>query len=176
MRNILIVFGLIFFLLLPVGANPPSSLSGFVRKALKTGADRSFPKSLAKLLDLPENILLKNFTEPETSAVDNIYRTFQVIIEKSTPTKATALVWCTNYEWPGNSEAYYFRSTLTGKLEKAVYIYGKDDEKGNAIPGDGGFVIKDINSPEIKERFQKELDFWLQGRYRKKTQNIKKGS
>ena len=44
----------------------------------------------------------------------------------------------------------------------------KMDTEGNEIAGSGVLEVQNIDSPRIKELFQKEVDFWLKGMYRKK--------
>ena len=61
----------------------------------------------------------------------------------------------------------YFQVDLDGELRKAIFGRIKLDENDNPIPGSGVTEVQDIKSPRIKELFQKEIDFWLKGMYRK---------
>ena len=62
----------------------------------------------------------------------------------------------------------YFQTDLDGKLIKAIFGRIKVNENGERILGSGTTQEQDIDSPRIKELFQKEVDFWLKGMYRKK--------
>ncbi len=66
------------------------------------------------------------------------------------------------------SDEMYFQTDLDGKLIKAIFGRIKVNENGERILGSGTTQEQDIDSPRIKELFQKEVDFWLKGMYRKK--------
>ena len=95
---------------------------------------------------------------------DDMKHLFEVMVESSTDApKATGLVLMTSRKHLGISEAYWYRATSDGKLEKAVLVSFKINEEGPATA-----TQEDINSPEIKDRFQHELDLWLKKIYLKK--------
>lgn len=56
--------------------------------------------------------------------------------------------------------SYWLRLSLNGELEKSSLLLLKFDEKGNAIPGAGVTVEKDIASPEIQKVFKDEWKYW----------------
>ena len=63
----------------------------------------------------------------------------------------------------------YFKVSLDGHLDKAIFGRIKLDDSGERIPGSGVTEVQDIESPRINELFQKEADFWLKNMYRKKS-------
>ena len=62
--------------------------------------------------------------------------------------------------------AYYYKVGLDGKLQAAIKTTGKREE-GKPVRGSGVKEDLDVNSPEVRSRFQKELDYWLSGKFRK---------
>ncbi len=153
--------------------SPPkiSKLEVFALKAMSSGMPGRVPGPIAGLIGVREDFPTTNLRVTGEQTTDNIYRLFKVMIEKlsdAAAAKPVGIVLVTDYRWPGNDEGYWFHASLDGKLEKVIAIPGKLDAQGNEIKGSATAIEKDINSPEIKERFQHELDLWLKKSYLKK--------
>ncbi len=67
-----------------------------------------------------------------------------------------------------SGEFHLFVTSLDGELIKALATYGKFDEKGEPVQGSGIDVPQDLKDKEIRSKFKHELEFWLDGKYRKK--------
>ena len=74
------------------------------------------------------------------------------------------------------SDEIYFQTSLDGKLVKAIFGRIKLDESGERILGSGTTEVQDLDAPRIKALFQKEVDFWLKGLYRKKPASDKEAA
>ena len=164
------------------------TLDAFIEKVVAGGSPTHFSELICEILDMPRiDLPARIVVVSEDQTEDKANHDFQILYDKfdDGPINPAALrreriyPWpkhperigialSTSYEWPGNDESYLFRVSLNGKLEKAVVIHGKRDEQGNSIKGSGVTTEKDINSPEIQERFQHELDLWLKKTYLKK--------
>ena len=104
-------------------------------------------------------------------ATDDKARTSCLIFDPAaTPHKSVWLVFSVSADGHLQNERddSLFRISLGGRVEKAIFGRMKMDTEGNEIAGSGVLEVQNIDSPRIKELFQKEVDFWLKGMYRKK--------
>lgn len=64
---------------------------------------------------------------------------------------------------------FFFLVGIDGVLMESGSGEVSLDEKGKAIPGavPSPFKTMDIEAPEIRKRFQREIDFWIKGIGRK---------
>jgi hypothetical protein len=137
---------------------------------MRTGEHGICPDIVGKLIDIPSNQDVRSLDIPNELTTDNLYHGTSIAVDESAnPPKALKLIFSTTHSWDDNSEDYHFKTNLNGKLEKVVSIFGKINPAGESVKGSGQVSEKDITSPEIKERFRHELDFWLKGAYRKKA-------
>lgn len=141
-----------------------------IQKALTEGHETYYPNVLGSFIDLPGDVAVQSFRVSSASATDEMVHSFKVVVEESTSTEKPTplkLLFTSTYYWPGNDEQYVFKANLDALLEKVITMSGKHSPDGKAVKGSGVVLEKDIDSPEIKERFQHELDFWLKEKYRK---------
>lgn len=68
-----------------------------------------------------------------------------------------------------DSETHFFRTSPEGVLEKVFVLRGKYDDQGKPVRGSAVVTSLDIDSPDVKARLQRELDFWLYGKGRKQA-------
>ncbi len=147
------------------------TLDTFIEKVLADGSESRIPSPLAELIGVTKDIPALDEEILENQATDAMYHLFHLMAERASDTgeaRPFGLALHSVREWPEKSEGYWFRASLKGKLEKAIIISGKRDEQGQAIKGTGTTAEKDVNSSEIKKRFQHELDLWLKKSYLKK--------
>ncbi len=64
-------------------------------------------------------------------------------------------------------KAYFYRTTLAGKLERAVSTDGKLDPNGEPIAGTNQDRVLALTDEGTRSNFRRELDFWLRGKFRK---------
>lgn len=153
----------------PTKAAPKAmTLSSFIQATLVNGFPARLPGSIAEQVGIAREAPYYGLAVESDQAIDSMYHSFRVMADLSDETKPVGLLLETAYDWPGNSETYWYRTLLNGKLEKVVVLHGKRDEAGKSIKGAGIITEKDINAPEIKQRFQHELDLWLKKAYLKK--------
>ena len=69
-----------------------------------------------------------------------------------------------------NLSTEYFTSivSLDGELVRYLATFGKNEADGKPILGSGINIPQDLDSKEIRSKFKHELEFWLDGKYRKK--------
>lgn len=147
------------------------TLQAFIQAVLLNGRHSRIAGPIAELIGVPRDAPTRLVRIPEDQATDGIYHVAHVMTELPSDTPSTepaGLALHSSYDWPGNSESYWFRVSIGGELERAVTIHGKRDEQGKSIKGSGTTAEKDIDSPEIKRRFRHEMDLWLKRAYLKK--------
>ncbi|MBI4377086.1 MAG: hypothetical protein HY549_11630 [Elusimicrobia bacterium] len=129
-----------------------------IDKAMKTGQVHELPTPIARQLGFEALAKLSGFEVERSVVNNNVYRSFDVVMMSSRP---LSLLWYTDFESTDSVESYYYRASLSGKIEKILHISGKLDHAGQALKGSGQAVSEDINSAEMKARFRKEVEFWL---------------
>jgi hypothetical protein len=144
------------------------TLKSFVDMTLVDGFLAKLPGPIAEHVGVERETPYYGLAISSDQATDGMFHSFQVITDSSEDPKPVILLLGSTYKWPGNVESYSYRVSLGGKLERVVVNPGKLDEYGRSIKGSGGTIEKDINAPEIKERFQHELDLWLKRTHLKK--------
>lgn len=152
---------------------PPKTqaLADFVDQVVSDGIEYRFPSPIAALIGVPSEIPSLNYDVKQEQTTDGMSHGFNVLARPdpaSGEAKPVGLVFDLEQKVRGGHELYYFRASLTGKLEKVAVINGKDDAQGHAIKGAGSSSERDIRSSEIKKKFQHELDLWLKRAYLKK--------
>lgn len=73
----------------------------------------------------------------------------------------------------GRSRTHFFRAALDGTLERAIVSSGKVNAAGEGVEGSAKDKILDIASPSVRAAYQRELDLWLKGSYRRKAKKSK---
>ena len=144
------------------------TLKSFVDAALAHGFPSKLPGPIADYSGIASEAPYYGLAISSDQATDSMFHSFRVITDSSEEPKPVLLLLGSTYKWSGNVETYSYRVSLDGKLERVVVNPGKLDEQGQSIKGSGTTTEKDINSPEIKGRFQHELDLWLKKTYLKK--------
>ncbi len=137
---------------------------------MASGTPGRVPAPIAGLIGVPEDFPTSNLRLTEEQTTDRTYHLFKVLTEKPSDladAKPVGLALMTDYRWPGNVESYWFRASLDGKLEKVIFSPGKLDAQGQSINGSGTAIDQDVNSSEVRKRFQHELDLWLKRSYLK---------
>ena len=72
------------------------------------------------------------------------------------------LVTAQNYADNRKTKDWFFRFNLSGTLEKAVSGVGENDKDGKPVEGSAVDSPQDIKDPDVQERAQQELKFWLE--------------
>ncbi|MBI5247109.1 MAG: hypothetical protein HY923_08000 [Elusimicrobia bacterium] len=132
---------------------------------IKNGSIGRFKKNIAHVVGLPGESISKDIEVPVPSkpGVEET-RGCYVIYENERPICAyIARVIRTGRE----SKSQYYRVALDGQLEKAVVLQGKRDESGKVVKGSSAKFEQDINSPEVKQAFDDENEYWLKDWLRK---------
>lgn len=146
-------------------------LENRIQEVIAKGRDGELPSPIAASVNIPGNAPYRGARVAAEQATDSMSHNFKVLVERASDSdavKPVGLELDTAKRWPGNSEGNIFHASLDGKLEDASCIRGKIDEQGKGVKGSGEFVAKDIHLPDVKKRFQHELDFWLKKAYLKK--------
>lgn len=144
------------------------TLKSFVDAALVNGFPAKLPGPVAEYIGIEKEAPYYGLAISTDQATDGMFHSFQVIADSLEEPKPVILLFGSTYKWPGNKESYSYRVSLSGRLERVVVLHGKMDDQGRSVKGSGTTTEKDINSPEIKERFQHELNLWLKKTYLKK--------
>lgn len=145
-------------------ADKAISLDALIQKVMEAGRDGALPRFIATAIGIPENTPYRGARIPDDQAKDEMDHVIKVLVDKQSESdvgKPLGLEFNTARDWPGNNEFYYFHASLDGQLENAAFQRGKRDDAGKAIKGSGHITTKDVNSSEIKKRFQRELGCWL---------------
>ena len=138
----------------------------------KAYADGYLEENPARMFTAPAGAVMKDLSADPEETADGQDHICALTLE-SKVASAKRLDFILSAAGPGlfksESDERYFQTDLDGKLVKAIFARVKLDEKGERILASGITEEQDIDSPRIKELFQKEVDFWLKGMYRKKT-------
>lgn len=147
-----------------------SSVSSFFAKLGTEGVDNYIRPNMASFLSLSANQPTKAYIIDTLApkAARKPEKVCNLVLSPSADgTMApTSAVFIDGYLEDTASLAYYFKVGLDGKLQAAIKTSGKR-AGGKPVRGSGVKEDLDVNSPEVQSRFQKELDFWLSGKFRK---------
>lgn len=96
----------------------------------------------------------------------NPYHKTSLILNKTTNGKdqtpiCLILSWSKEYPKLLKSKHYGFRFSLDGTFERGTSTIGDRDSNGKPIRSSGIIAKLDLKDPEIQEKAQAELDFWL---------------
>lgn len=140
-----------------------TSFYGLLDWLLHDGKDRIDFNNAGGVLNLPRGGVP---TKARGAPPD---RSSHLVVEKSTeaitPVCLILLFGQDNPAKENHTEAFFFRFTLNGALERVILTEYKKDAAGNSIHGSAVDTIKDINDPDIKKKAKEELDFWLKRAY-----------
>ncbi|MBI4422085.1 MAG: hypothetical protein HY554_00055 [Elusimicrobia bacterium] len=150
------------------------SLKEFVARLEKEGELNQFPRPLARLLGFPEDVgTKKGFRVPETDSVDGASRVADIVLVKpadSEDSRPFGLYWSTTVKTDRTYNSYTYHSSLDGTLLNANRVFDEPSEGDKMIRGKSKLTHLDVDSDEVRDRFQREvLDFWLKGKGRKKA-------
>lgn len=130
-------------------------------------------KEVASSFEVPQHWECHLDEVPKDDVTDGMDHNATLLVETSTSATEQGprrLLFNTIKSAPDkkSGEAHTFVVSLEGELIKALATYGKYNEKGEAVKGSGIDVPQDIKSKEIRSRLKHELEFWIDGKYRKK--------
>lgn len=154
-------------LCVPAFANS-SSIESLARQTVSVGIPNRISGPIAEQIDLPADAPVHLLEIGREQATDGMNHAFHVLVELSTgtprrPLGPIGIVLSTRRVTGGASEGRWFRAGLNGALERVMRIQGQAGIKGS------GTVTKEgVESPEVKESFQHELDLWLKRKHLKK--------
>lgn len=151
----------------PIGAG---AVKKFVAMVLEEGAAESLPPALRAAYELPDGLdgrVLQVFPE---DAADGLLHAFNALVEDSDPAVVRRLILLTRKQPPDGrkTEFHAFICTPDGALLKVVRSAWSYDAEGQVVGKSGAHKLLDISAPATRERFRRELNFWIRGRYRKK--------
>ncbi|MBI5210253.1 MAG: hypothetical protein HY927_09815 [Elusimicrobia bacterium] len=146
-------------------------LQSLIKRLMEEGFEDDVLRNLRDDLEIPLDAPLFGDGADAELMTDQTYnRTCVVVMEKSPEGKTAAkhLVFMNMKRSDHGSEGYGFRTSPEGVLEKAFVQRGKYDDQGKPVRGSAAVTPLDIGLPDVKARLQRELDFWLHGKGRKK--------
>lgn len=148
-----------------------------VDSTLKSGKDKRIRENISSLLGLKGRWDSKWKRVNEAEASDGLHHLVYLMVAKSAKTKKhqpkhfifLAIDW--NNRW---ADSYFYAAALDGRLKKAIRIRGKNTKTGKPVRGSGKVKRYNIKRRSVKKRFNHEVDFWLKGKYRRKTKPAQK--
>lgn len=151
----------------------PASLEALGRQMMSDGLPNRIPSPIAEALGLEPDAPVHYAGVSQEQASDRQSHSLSVLVEVSTTTPRRAIrpvgvVFLTDRIVGRQSDSYYYRSSVDGTLDRAIFIDGQVDEAGRGVKGSGKITQEDIGTPAVKKRFQHEIDLWLKRRYLKK--------
>lgn len=151
-------------------SNSKASISSFFHRLGTEGDDNYVRPYLAPFLSLAANAptkayILDNLEKQSSRKPEKICN---LVMQPSSDGKLapSSAIFVDGYIDNSASQAYYFKVNLDGKLLSAIKTSAKM-EGGKSVRGSGVKEDLDVNTPEVQSRFQKELDYWLSGKFRK---------
>lgn len=146
-------------------SRPRVQWNDLLRRIEAEGEHINYSPLLARDLDLPPNCPIQVLLSNE-QAVDGLDRDVSLVLPK--PGKPSAVMFQTVRSGAKSDWIVRYLVSLDGsRLQKAVALEGTNDRQGRPIRGSARRFPKDINSREVRKGYQRELDFWLKGMYRK---------
>lgn len=147
-----------------------SNLSTFFAELSSKGNDEYVRPYLAPFLSVPAKAPMKEFVaaNPRKSPNGKTEKACSLVMKSedgAEPTPMCAVITDGTFG-SASIDGFYFKVGLDGSLLAAFKTNSKVSD-GKPVRGSGVKEDLDINSPEVKDRFQKELDFWLSGKFRK---------
>ena len=130
-------------------------------------------QEVASSFEVPEHWECRLEEVDAESTTDGMVHNANLLVEISTTAAergARRLVFF-SMEWGSDRrsvEYYTFITSLDGELVKALETHSKRDEKGQGVRGSAIDIPQDLKAKEIRDRYKHELEFWLDGKYRKK--------
>lgn len=155
----------------PKAVRKSPRLDAIVQDVVANGRDGVLPGPIAATVGITGSAPYRGARIPADQATDGMDHVIKVLVEKTSeddPGKPVGLELSAGRDSPGMMDTYHYHVSLDGKLENASLITGKTDENGRAIKGSGEAIAKDVESSDVKKRFQHELDVWLKRSYLKK--------
>ena len=146
------------------------SLKQLIQRLVADGTDVPVGPNMGKFLGFPNGADSKYEQVEPDDTTDGLQHNVKVVLDRSTEgsEKPVCLIVIGARLGPETS-SNYFRLTLEGKPALAFRFSGRNDENGRAVRGSGVKTDLDLNDPEVKASLQRELDFWLKGKGRKKA-------
>lgn len=120
----------------------------------------------AKLIGLETGSPIRKLSLKSSENADGVSRLCEVVMDAAEKKKVCLLISAGTMVDPQNAESYVFRLTPAGDLEK-VFKVKMAFKDGKVVRGGGTSEVVSADEPSVKEMLQKELDFWLKGRYKK---------
>ena len=157
---------------------PTSDFARLFEMLMKTGEDDHLKVHLSQLVGLTGTPPVKgrDFTLPRGKGKE--YRECSIVFVddsgngRSLGAKRPLCVYIDRQIVSGHdSESYWYRMNLEGKLEKVTLLSSKYDDEGKPIPESGVIIEKDIDTPEMQKAFKAELAYWTKD-WLKKEQKI----
>lgn len=148
-------------------------LDKLVAKLLVIPGQQCISKENASHLEVPQHWECRMENIGEAGATDGFGHNANLLVETSTgavETGARKIIFMTYRNSKDNLSTEYFTSvvSLDGELVRHLATFGKNEADGSPIKGTGINIPQDLESKEIGSRFKHELQFWLDGKYRKK--------
>jgi len=139
------------------------SMKVLIETVSKGGQDSQLTSGLGPHVELAEHAPVK-FLSLQPNEPEWIMRICDLVYESNHP---HCFVLFDKRKSGDDVTFMHYRFDLTGRLLNAHKMTGKNDENGKPIHGSAQDFQLDITNEEIRRDAEKELDFWLSGRYKK---------
>lgn len=148
---------------IPVYAESPSksrlpgksSLERMINRALSSGESTTIPGLIATVSGFRADVGCRHFIVTESSSTDEQSHQFHLAVEASSAAPSGVVPVGVLLDAGDGNDDYFFRLSLEGRLEKALWLKGETLSEMK------------LDAPDTKARLQHELDFWLKNAYRK---------
>lgn len=153
------------------------TLPGMIAHVLEYGDNQVVSGFTAENLDVNDPTPVKGLhylKDKETT--DGMDRVFLVAVKPGTTPdslKPTAVFLLVTHAARSSQERRYFRLSLTGQLESAVFVHDQLDAQGEFVDGAERVLRRKPKDPEARRWLKHELDFYIRWKYRKGFEPIK---
>ncbi len=148
-----------------------TSLAGLIRAIQADGEESSIRPNIAPLLNIAPNAPSKDLAiEPPGEAKRTFEKSARLVMERDPATdklRPVSILIFDSYTTKDDTGGRMYKASLDGRLQTAVDVLVVMGSDGKAVRGSGKKTDLDIASPQVKAAFQKELDFWISGKFRK---------
>jgi hypothetical protein len=129
----------------------------------RIGEEGNFSEYLSPAIGLVGTVPVKGIDFTTPTSTGKIYKECSIVYapDSTTGGKRPLCVYINKKIVTGHeSESYWYRIDLQGRLEKVSLLQGKYDDSGKPIQGSGVSIQKDISSSDIQKQFKTEFRYW----------------
>jgi hypothetical protein len=136
----------------------PKDVPKLLKRILKDGQRAAIPAAISKAMDIPE--VNRNWMLERKCHEGGTHHAY--VVMNSSKTAPVALYMSANHVRENRKHVgNLFTVSPKGELLKMMTVIGQRDENDRPVKGASEVLYHDINLPEYKSEYEKELQAWF---------------